>query len=135
MYRFGTQENREDVIALRWPRACLLCGVKASDEDSPQYAILGEFYEEKNTQVLLKMPGFFFVCNGCTQTIQKSTEMGNSQELAQKLMKHPWKAILKLEKNGTVNLPNGVFKNKLLQLNPDGKFGSIDDPMKTILDK
>lgn len=132
MYRFGTKKNREDIIALRWPNACLSCGIEISDEISPQYAILGEFYEEKDTQVLIKMPGFFYICNDCILIISDAKMKDDSKELARKLEKHPWKEFLELERNGTLKLHEGEFKRKLQKLNPEGKFESIDNPLDSI---
>ena len=137
MYKFSDKKNREDVIALRWPKACLLCGSDAVFENDARYAIVGNFYVQKKTQVLIKLPGFFYMCNECSAIIESVIEQfkDNNEklvEIAVKLKEAPWNQILELERNGCIRLPEGEFKAKLSNINPEGCFQGMTNPMEML---
>ncbi|MHA1930179.1 MAG: hypothetical protein ACTSV2_16530 [Candidatus Thorarchaeota archaeon] len=140
MMKFSEKMNREDVVSLRWPKACLSCGIDVSDEIKPRYAIVGMFHVIKKTQVLAKLPGFFYMCEKCQNEIdvavalssEKSTTYG---ELAKILNDNPWNEFIKLGKTGTVEIPEGLFRKKLQQENPDVVVKSKKCPMNELRQK
>ncbi len=136
LYRFGTKMNREDVIALRWPKACLSCGVDMRSDDDAQYAILGIFHDTKDTQILLKLAGYFYMCSECSDSIDRALSISSKkiQEFATKLKKHPWNVFIVLEKDGFIKMPDGVYQEKLKEANPEAVIKSIDSPMKQLMD-
>ncbi len=113
--------NREDVIALRWPHACLSCGQDVSPHIDSRYAILGMFHETKDTQILLKLAGFFYICEECDEEITEALSHPSDKvvELARHLKEHPWNEFIHLEKDGTIRVPQGEFSKKLLKMNPE----------------
>ncbi|MHA2027556.1 MAG: hypothetical protein ACW98U_16780 [Candidatus Thorarchaeota archaeon] len=139
MYKFSDKKNREDVIALRWPKACLTCGVDVPETTHPRHAIIGKFHVDKkttrsdkrHTQVLVKLPGFFYVCEECTQEIESVVKdpPNNLEKLVETLKESPWMEFIEVEKTGHVKLPDGLFKEKLESANPDGLFKKKDNPM------
>ena len=140
MYKFGTKKNREDVVALRWPKACLCCGTDVEQDLEPLYAIVGKFHEEKQTQVLVKLPGFFYMCNDCTVDIDSAVnhlqeKQDNLFKLAESLQVAPWTEFIELEKDGCIKIPEGVFKEKLQKANPDACTKSKENPFKVLKGK
>jgi hypothetical protein len=119
------------VIALRWPKACFSCGIDMPDDADSKFAILGEFYVDKkktkgdkrHTQVLLKVPGFFYRCDECTQRIERMVRDRSSTieilNLLETLQESPWMVYIGLEKSGCIKVPEGPFKEKLQRANPD----------------
>ena len=77
LYKFAKKKNREDVIALRWPKACISCGTDMPQTADSRHAIVGLFHVDKktirgdkrHTQVLVKLPGLFYMCEECTTVI------------------------------------------------------------------
>ncbi|TFH04062.1 MAG: hypothetical protein E4H14_15530 [Candidatus Thorarchaeota archaeon] len=142
MYKFSNKKNREDVIALRWPKACLSCGTDMPPTSDPQHAIVGLFHVDKkssrgdkrHTQVLLKLPGFFYMCDECTSVIDAATKVQskNLEKLAQILHESPWMEFIELEKSGYVLLPDGLFKEKLQSVNPAARFKAKENPMAVL---
>lgn len=143
MYKFSDKKNREDVIALRWPKACLSCGVDTTTD--PRHGIIGMFHVDKkttrgdrrHTQVLVKLPGFFYMCKECTSVIDTATKQPpkNLEKLVESLRESPWMEFIEVEKSGHVKLPDGVFKEKLQDANPDAWFKSKDCPMSLLKKK
>lgn len=142
MYKFSDKKNREDVIALRWPKACLSCGVDVPETANPRHAIIGKFYVDKttsrgdrrHTQVLVKLPGFFYVCEECTLYIESAVKdpPKSLEKLVETLHECPWMEFIEVEKSGHIKIPDGLFKEKLQKLNPDAWFKKKENPM-TIL--
>lgn len=137
MHKFATKKNREDVIALRWPKACLFCGNDIPDDKDSTYAIVGMFHVEKQTQILVKLPGFFYRCEECTIEITSYIDnprkkQRSSDKLAKNLLECPWTVFIELGKNGDVRIPDGVFKKKLQLKNPDAQFKSKKCPMSKL---
>ncbi len=142
MYKFTDKKNREDVIALRWPKACLSCGTDMPKTADPRHAIVGMFHVDKktsrgdkrHTQVLVKLPGFFYMCKDCTVVIDSAVDNPpkNLEKLVETLQENPWMEFIELEKSGHVKLPDGLFKEKLQEANPDAWFKTKENPM-TIL--
>ncbi len=142
MYRFADKKNREDVIALRWPKACLSCGVDMPMNADPRHAIVGLFHVDKkasradkrHTQVLVKLPGFFYICDECTLVIDSAVDNPpkNPEKLAETLQESPWMEFIELEKSGHVKLPDGLFKEKLQDANPDAWFKTKENPMNKL---
>ncbi len=142
MYRFDDKKNREDVIALRWPKACLSCGTDVPTSVDAQHGIIGLFYVDKkttrsdkrHTQVLVKLPGFFYMCDECTNLINNIDE--SLQEKHRKLLKtlkeSPWMEFIEVEKDGNIRLPDGIFKDKLQRENPEAKFKSKKNPLAAL---
>lgn len=139
LYKFADKKNREDVIALRWPKACLSCGIDMPETVDARHAILGMFHVDKktirgdrrHTQVLVKLPGFFYMCEDCTMvidTVIKETP-NNLEKLVETLQESPWMEFIEVEKSGHVKLPDGLFKEKLQKLNPDAWFKKKDNPL------
>ena len=138
MYKFSDKKNREDVIALRWPKACLSCGVDVPHLD-PRHGIIGLFHVDKkttrgdkrHTQVLLKLPGFFYVCEECSIVIETALKNPprNLGKLVEALHESPWVEFIEVEKSGHVGLPDGLFKEKLLKANPDAWLKRKESPM------
>lgn len=138
MYKFGDKKNREDVIALRWPKACLSCGIDTPDADS-RHAIVGLFHVDKkttrgdkrHTQVLLKLPGFFYMCEKCMSVIDTAARAPskNTKKLVETLQESPWMEFIELEKSGHVIAPDGLFKEKLQSANPTARFKTKENPM------
>ncbi len=132
-------KNREDVIALRWPKACLSCGCDVPDTVDSHHAIIGLFHVDKkttrqdkrHTQVLVKLPGFFFMCDNCKALIDTAAKepAKNLQRLIETLQESPWIAFIEIEKSGYVRLPDGVFKEKLQAANPDVMLKTKACPM------
>ena len=148
MYKFSDKKNREDVIALRWPKACLSCGIDMPSSSDPQHAIVGLFHVDKrttrddkrHTQVLLKLPGFFYMCDDCTMVIDSAVNdpPKNHEKLVETLRESPWMEFIELEKSGIVKLPDGLFKEKLQSANPDAWLKTKKSPMvklKVLLSK
>ena len=139
MYKFSEKKNREDVIALRWPRACLSCGDDIPESVHPRHGIIGKFYVDKkttrgdrrHTQVLVKLPGLFYMCEKCESEIKSAGK--NPPEKLEKfietLHEGPWMEFIEVEKSGQVRLPDGRFKERLETANPDGLFKKKDNPM------
>ncbi|MFX1369492.1 MAG: hypothetical protein ACFFAY_12910 [Promethearchaeota archaeon] len=138
MYKFDTKAKREDVIALRWPKACLSCGSDMPEDSHPRYAIVGLFYvEKKHTQVLVKLPGHFYTCNTCSREIssqigEPSQKPSKLEQLALNLMDNPWNEFIELTKHGVVKIPDGSFKSKLQEANPDASFGTKTCPLSLL---
>ena len=124
MYKVSDKKNREDVIALRWPKACLSCGVdkKTTRQD------------KRHTQVLLKLPGFFYMCDECESVIDAAVKAPpkNQEKLVETLQESPWMEFIEVEKSGHVKLPDGLFKEKLQEANPDAIFKTKDSPMSKL---
>lgn len=139
MYKFTDKKNREDVIALRWPKACLSCGIDMPEHTSPRHAIVGMFHVDKktsrgdrrHTQVLVKLPGFFYMCEDCTKVIDSAVENPpkNYEKFVKTLQESPWMEFIEAEKSGHVRLPEGLFKEKLQEANPDAWLKSKTCPM------
>ncbi len=139
MYKFSDKKNREDVIALRWPKACLSCGVDVPENIHPRHGIIGLFHVDKkttrgdkrHTQVLLKLPGYFYMCYNCTTVIEAAakTPPKNIIKLIEGLHESPWVEFIEIEKTGQVKLPDGLFKEKLQRENPDAWLKSKESPM------
>ena len=139
MYKFSDKKNREDVIALRWPKACLSCGTDVAEAVDPRYAIIGLFHVDKkttrgdrrHTQVLVKLPGFFYMCEGCSTVIDTAAKNPprKLEKLVETLQESPWIEFIEVEKTGHVRLPDGLFKQKLQQANPDARFKTKRSPM------
>jgi hypothetical protein len=139
LYKFSDKKNREDVIALRWPKACLSCGADVPETAHPRHAIIGKFHVDKktfrgdkrHTQVLVKLPGFFYMCEECAQDIESAFKdpPKNLEKLAETLRESPWMEFIEVEKSGHVRLPDGLFKEKLQVANPDGWFRKKESPM------
>jgi hypothetical protein len=139
LYKFSDKKNREDVIALRWPKACLSCGVDVPESDHPRHGIIGLFHVDKkttrgdkrHTQVLVKLPGLFYMCEECKETIDSvvNAPPKNTLELVETLHESPWMAFIEVEKSGHVKLPDGQFKQKLQSMNPDAWLKTKADPM------
>ena len=129
MYKFSNKRNREDVVALRWPKACLSCGTDMPEDSHPQHGIVGKFHvdrkpspgDKRHTQVLLKLPGFFYMCVDCILIIDSAAENSprKFETLIENLQENPWMAFIELEITGHVKLPDGLFKEKLQTANPD----------------
>ncbi|MHA1909310.1 MAG: hypothetical protein ACW98Y_18580 [Candidatus Thorarchaeota archaeon] len=134
MFKFSEKKNREDVIALRWPKACLSCGSEKVQNSESRYAIVGKFHVVKQTQVLVKLPGFFYMCSDCSTIIRTVLENIEGREdkftkLAETLMEAPWNQIIELEKDGYIRIPDGRFKEKLVENNPDVCIKAKSNPM------
>ena len=139
LYKFGDKKNREDVIALRWPKACLSCGIDTPESVDPIHAIVGLFHVDKktsrgdkrHTQVLLKLPGYFYMCGECTIVIDTAVKNPpkNHEKMVETLHESPWMEFIALEKSGQVKLPDGLFKEKLQSANPDAWFKTKKNPM------
>ncbi|MFW9843917.1 MAG: hypothetical protein ACFFEV_05025 [Candidatus Thorarchaeota archaeon] len=139
MYKFSNKKNREDVIALRWPKACLSCGVDIPSTCNAQHAIVGLFHVDKrttrddkrHTQVLLKLPGFFYMCEDCIMVIDIAAKNPpkSHEKLVESLQESPWMEFIELEKSGIVKLPDGRFKDKLQRANPDAVLKTKKSPM------
>ncbi len=132
--------NREDVISLRWPKACLSCGIQVSDEIKPRYAIVGMFHVVKKTQVLVKLPGFFYMCEKCENEIdlavaQSSVRSTSFERITKMLKENPWTEFIELGKTGTVGIPEGLFRRKLQEENPDVVLKSKRCPMDELRQK
>ncbi|MFW9920654.1 MAG: hypothetical protein ACFFED_13705 [Candidatus Thorarchaeota archaeon] len=123
--------NREDVLAFRWPEACLSCGQMMLSDGKSRYAILGMFHEAKDTQILLKLAGFFYMCNRCEDEIEVAVDNPSRKisSLAMKLREHPWNEFIALEKDGSVRVPEGPFRNKLSEMNPEAIIKTHNCPM------
>lgn len=142
MYKFGEKKNREDVIALRWPKACLSCGTNMLETAHPRHAIIGEFYvdrkttrnDRRHTQVLVKLPGLFYMCEDCTSVINAAVNKPpkNLEKLVVTLQESPWMEFIEVEKSGHVKLPDGVFKEKLQNANPDALLKTKKNPMSRL---
>jgi hypothetical protein len=105
-------------------------------EDShPRYAIVGLFYVEKrDTQVLVKLPGYFYTCDTCSHEIASqirapSEKPSKFEQLTLNLKDNPWNEFIELTKNGVVKIPEGQFKSKLQKMNPSAQFGTRACPM------
>ena len=139
MYKFSNKKNREDVVALRWPKACLACGVDVPGTCDSRRAVIGLFHVDKkttrgdrqHTQVLVKLPGYFYICSDCTDLIERAAKSPPQglEKIVETLRESPWMIFLEVEKTGHVRLPDGLFKEKLQKMNPDGWFKTKDDPM------
>ena len=142
MYKFADKKNREDVIALRWPKACLSCGTDMPKTADPRPAIIGLFHVDKktsrgdkrHTQVLVKLPGFFYMCEECTLVIDSALDNPpkNLEKLAETLQESPWMEFIEVEKSGHVKLPDGLFKEKLQEENPDALLKTKENPMNRL---
>lgn len=139
MYKFADKKNREDVIALRWPKACLSCGVDVPQASDSRHGIIGLFHidtkttrsDRRHTQVLVKLPGFFYMCEECTTVIDAAVDRPpkNLGKLVEALHDSPWMEFIEVEKSGHVKLPDGQFKRKLQDANPDARFKNKESPM------
>jgi hypothetical protein len=139
LYKFSDKKNREDVIALRWPKACLSCGAEMPEDMKPRHAIVGTFYVDKkthrgdrrHTQVLIKLPGFFYMCVLCEEVINSAVKAPpkNTEKFVEILHESPWMAFIEVEKTGVVKLPEGRFKERLQEANPDARLKSKACPM------
>jgi hypothetical protein len=139
LYKFSDKKNREDVIALRWPKACLSCGVDVSENVLPRHGIIGKFHVDKktsrrdrrHTQVLIKLPGFFYMCEVCASEIETAFKNppANLEKFVETLHESPWMEFIEVEKSGHVRLPEGLFKERLESANPDGLFKKKANPM------
>lgn len=139
MYKFSDKRNREDVIALRWPKACLSCGADMPEDSHPQHGIVGKFHvdrtpspgDKRHTQVLLKLPGFFYMCERCKLVIDSASENPprRIETLIENLEENPWMEFIELEVSGHVKIPDGLFKEKLQAENPDASFKAKRSPM------
>jgi hypothetical protein len=142
LYKFADKKNREDVIALRWPKACLSCGVDMPETADSRHGIIGLFYVDKkttrgdrrHTQVLVKLPGFFYMCKECSSVIDAAVDKPpqNLEKLVEILQESPWMEFIEVEKSGHVRLPDGLFKEKLQETNPDAWFKTKDSPMSRL---
>ncbi|MHA2064996.1 MAG: hypothetical protein ACXABY_11535 [Candidatus Thorarchaeota archaeon] len=109
------------------------------NDSHPQHGIVGKFHvdtktsrdDKRHTQVLLKLPGFFYVCEDCTLVIDSAVENPprNLEELVENLKENPWMEFIQLEKSGEVKIPEGQFKEKLRAANPDARFKTKKSPM------
>ena len=137
MYKVARKKNREDVVALRWPKACLSCGIEIPSHIHPRYAIVGMFHTVKQTQVLVKMPGFFYMCNQCSTTVESALSEEYEkppaiEKLALRLQESPWNEFIKLEKEGAVRIPLGLFREKLQNANPEAVIRNRSCPMNEL---
>jgi hypothetical protein len=138
LYRFTDKKNREDVIALRWPKACLACGVDMPETADSHHGIIGLFYVDKkttrgdkrHTQVLVKLPGYFYMCEECSTVIDAAVEQPpkNLEQLVETLHESPWMEFIRVEKTGHIRVPDGLFKEKLQEANPDAWLKTKDCP-------
>jgi hypothetical protein len=139
LYKFSDKKNREDVIALRWPKACLSCGIEMPEDTHPRHAIVGTFYVDKkthrsdrrHTQVLVKLPGFFYMCELCEEVINTAVKNPpkNMEKFVVILQESPWMEFIEVEKIGIVKLPEDLFKERLQEANPDAWLKSKACPM------
>ena len=139
MYKFSDKKNREDIVALRWPKACLSCGADVPESNHHRHGIIGLFHVDKkttrgdrrHTQVLVKLPGLFHMCEDCTAVIDTALKAPskNLEKLVETLHESPWMEFIEVEKSGHVKLPDGRFKQKLQHLNPDAWLKTKADPM------
>lgn len=142
VYKFSNMKNREDVVALRWPKACLSCGTDVPDHMHPQHAIIGTFHVDKNTrpgdkrhtQVLLKLPGFFYICEACSLRIDLMTDNppNGLEKVVENLKDQPWMEFIELEKSGHIKMPAGVFRDKLQKANPAALLKTKKSPMAVL---
>lgn len=108
----------------------------------PRHAIVGMFHVDKktsrgdkrHTQVLVKLPGYFYMCEECTTVIDTAAKEPpkNLEKLVETLQESPWMEFFEIEKSGHVKLPDGLFKKKLQDANPDAWLKTKKSPM-TIL--
>lgn len=139
LYKFADKKNREDVIALRWPKACMSCGVDVPQTSDSRHGIIGLFHVDKkttrkdkrHTQVLLKLPGFFYMCDECTSLIDATVKRlpKKLEKLVVTLQESPWMEFIEVEKSGHVRLPDGLFMEKLQDANPDACLKIKESPM------
>jgi len=105
----------------------------------PRHAIVGKFHVDKNTtrgdkrhtQVLIKLPGFFYMCQDCTSVIDVAVKSPpkNLENIVKTLQESPWMEFIELEKSGHIKLPDGLFKEKLKDANPDVRLKTKESPM------
>ncbi len=105
----------------------------------PRHAIVGMFHVDKktsridkrHTQVLVKLPGFFYMCKECSQVIDSAVDNPpkNHEKLSETLKESPWMEFIELEKSGSVKLHDGLFNEKLQSANPDAWLKSKKNPM------
>ncbi len=105
----------------------------------PRHAIIGLFHVDKktsradkrHTQVLVKLPGLFYMCDECTLVIDYVVDNPpkNLEKLAVTLQESPWMEFIEVEKSGYVKLPAGLFKEKLQTANPDAWLKTKESPM------
>ena len=139
LYKFADKKNREDVIALRWPKACLSCGIDVPPTTDSRHGIIGLFHvvkkttrgDRRHTQVLVKLPGLFFMCDDCTSVIDAAAKdpPKNLEKLTETLHESPWMEFIEVEKSGHVKVPDGLYKEKLQRVNPDAWLKTKEDPM------
>ncbi len=139
MYKFADKKNREDIIALRWPKACLSCGIDVPGTTDSRHGIIGLFHVDKkttrddrrHTQVLVKLPGFFYMCDDCSTVIAAAIKHPpkSLEKLVTSLSESPWMEFIAVEKSGHVILPEGLFKEKLQSTNPDALLKTKHNPM------
>jgi hypothetical protein len=108
----------------------------------PRHAIVGKFHVDKkttrgdrrHTQVLVKLPGFFYICEECTTVIDTAVQSSpkNLEKLVEALQESPWMEFIEVEKTGHVKLPDGLFKKKLQDANQDAWFKTKDSPMSRL---
>lgn len=134
MYRFSTKKNREDVIALRWPKACMSCGIDMPPNTEPAYVIIGRFYEIKKTQVLVKLPCIIYMCDTCLMETDLAMslspeKLGKFEETAKNLQSAPYNEFIESVKDGSVKIADDIFRMKLQKANPDAILKSKKNPM------
>ena len=108
----------------------------------PRHAIVGMFHVDKktsrsdkrHTQVLVKLPGFFYMCEDCAMVIDSAVDNPpkNLEKLAETLQESPWMEFIEIEKSGHVKLPDGQFKEKLQAANPDALLKTKVSPMTNL---
>ena len=142
MYKFADKKNREDVIALRWPKACLSCGIDVPPTTDSRHGIIGLFHVDKkttrgdrrHTQVLLKLPGFFYRGEECVAVIDTAVKEPPKklEKLVEVLQESPWMEFIEVETAGHIKLPDGLFKKKLQDENPEAMLKAKDNPMNKL---
>jgi hypothetical protein len=109
------------------------------EDAHPQHGIVGKFHidkkpspgDKRHTQVLLKLPGFFYLCEDCTLVIDSAAKNPprNLEKLTENLKENPWMEFIDLEKTGELKIPEGKFKEKLEAANPGMKLKTKKSPM------
>ena len=104
-----------------------------------RHGIIGLFHVDKkttrgdrrHTQVLVKLPGFFYMCGECSALIDAAVDQPpkNLEKFAESLQESPWMEFIEVERTGHVRLPDGVFKEKLQSENPDAWLKTKESPM------
>ena len=112
------------------------------ENTDPRHGIIGLFHvdkkaargEKRHTQVLVKLPGFFYICEECSAIIDAAANRPgkNVKNLVKILHESPWMEFFEVEKTGHVKLPNGLFKEKLQELNPEAWLKTKEHPMSKL---